>query len=168
MRQSSTRLLAIILALTTFPVTALAQPTEQEPNVALPIVTKAAEPPPGLEVVLQQQLEDYQARSKRARNALIGTSATVGVGIAFIAIGNSQCQVISRPGQSDLFLCNTAGDVLWGLGMGMAISGALGVITSGIILGVANKRKRQIQRDMRQRYSHRKLRWDVPSGGFVF
>ena len=168
MLKPTVQLLAVIVALATSPTAVLAQSPEPEQEVSVPIVTKPAAASPGLEVVLQHQLEDYQARSRRARNALIGTSATVGVGIAFIAIGNSQCQTLSRPGQSDLFLCNTAGDVLWGLGMGMAISGAIGVITSGIILGVANKRKRQIQRDMRERYSQRKLRWDAPSGGFVF
>lgn len=162
------RLVAFISALAISPMTVLAQSSEQEPEPSLPIVMKPAATSPGLEIVLQHQLEEYQARSRRARNALIGTSATVGVGIVFIAIGNSQCQTISRPGQSDLFLCNTAGDVLWGLGMGMAVTGALGVLTSGIILGVANKRKREVLRDMRERYSQRKLRWDASSGVFVF
>jgi hypothetical protein len=42
------------------------------------------------------------------------------------------------------------------------------MITSGIILGVANKRKRETQRDIRRGYYGRRLQWDVPSGALVF
>ncbi len=99
---------------------------------------------------------------------MIGTSAAVGVGVAFIALGNSQCQVVSPAGRDDALLCNNTGDLLWGLGVGMTVTGGIGMITSAIILGVANKRVRQTKRDIRNRYYSRKVRWDAPSGGFTF
>ena len=117
---------------------------------------------------LQQDLDDMKARSRRARNALIATSATVGVGTVFMAIGASQCQVISQPGQNDTLLCNSAGDVLFPLGFGAVVLGAIGMLTSGIILGVANKRQRQIKSKLREAQYGRRIQFDAASGGFVF
>ncbi|KPK52604.1 MAG: hypothetical protein AMJ63_08980 [Myxococcales bacterium SG8_38_1] len=113
-------------------------------------------------------MEDAQARSRRSRNALIGTSAAFGLGAVLAGIGASQCQSISTVNQYDDLLCNNAGNVLLPLGGTIAGLSAIGMITSGIILGVANKRKREIQRDIRRGYYGRRLRWDVPSGGLVF
>lgn len=171
--------LAALLAAATAPSTALAQQNVVDPDADSAIVTTVPGAPDVADVAtaldasacreafFQQDLEDAKARSRRTRNALIGTSAAVGVGVAFMAIGNSQCQVVSRPAQDDALLCNTAGDVLWGLGVGMIVTGGIGVITSAIILGVANKRVRETKRDIRSQYS-RRVRWDAPSGGFSF
>jgi hypothetical protein len=123
---------------------------------------------PSRDAWLQRDLEDAQARSRRSRNALIGTSAAFGLGAVLAGIGASQCQSISTVNQYDDLLCNNAGKVLLPLGGTIAGLSALGMITSGIILGVANKRKREIQRDIRRGYYGRRLRWDVPSGGLVF
>jgi hypothetical protein len=123
---------------------------------------------PSRDAWLQRDLEDAQARSRRSRNALIGTSAAFGLGAVLAGIGASQCQSISTVNQYDDLLCNNAGNVLLPLGGTIAGLSALGMITSGIILGVANKRKREIQRDIRRGYYGRRLRWDVPSGGLVF
>jgi hypothetical protein len=123
---------------------------------------------PSRDAWLQRDLEDAQARSRRSRNALIGTSAAFGLGAVLAGIGASQCQSISTVNQYDDLLCNNAGNVLLPLGGTIAGLSAIGMITSGIILGVANKRKREIQRDIRRGYYGRRLRWDVPSGGLVF
>jgi hypothetical protein len=116
---------------------------------------------------LQYELEEATERSRRVRVALISTSAVFGVGIVLAGIGASQCQVIQRFNQDEL-LCNTAGDVLLPLGGAFIAAGAIGMITSGIMLGVRNKQKREIERDMRRRYYGGRLQWDIPSGRLVF
>ena len=44
----------------------------------------------------------------------------------------------------------------------------VGLLTSGIMLGVSNKRKREIQRDIRRGQYGRRLQWDIPSGAVAF
>ena len=117
---------------------------------------------------LQYELEEAIERSRRVRVALISTSAVFGVGIILAGIGASQCQVVQRFNQPEDLLCNTAGDVLLPLGGAFIAAGAIGMITSGIMLGVRNKQKREIERDMRRRYYGRRLQWDIPSGRLVF
>ena len=117
---------------------------------------------------LQYELEDATERSRRVRVALISTSAVFGVGIILAGIGASQCQVVQRFNQPEDLLCNTAGDVLLPLGGAFIAAGAIGMITSGIMLGVRNKQKREIERDMRRRYYGGRLHWDIPSGRLVF
>lgn len=145
-------------------------PKEQaEANVNASIVTTG--PNQGAssrDVWFQQDLEEARARSRRSRNALIGTSAAFGVGAILAGIGASQCQKFSTANTFDDLLCNNAGNVLLPLGGTIAGLSAIGMITSGIILGVANKRKREIQRDMRRSQYGRRLQWEVPSGGLVF
>lgn len=121
------------------------------------------------QVYFASDLEEAEIRSRRTRNALIATSAVFGVGIILTGIGASQCQdwndSFSDP---DTWQCNNAGDVLVPLGSAFAGAGAIGMITSGIMLGVRNKQKREIQRDMRRHYYGSRLRWDIPSGRLVF
>ena len=123
---------------------------------------------PSRDVWLQRDLEDAEQRSRRSRNALIGTSASFALGVILAGVGSSQCQVTSLPGQNDELVCNNAGNVLLPLGGTLAGLSAIGMITSGIILGVANKRKREIQRDIRRSHYGSRPRWDVRSGGLVF
>lgn len=132
------------------------------------VTTAPSQNAPARNVWFEQDLEAANARSKRSRNALIGTSAAFGLGMIIAGIGVSQCQSISTLNQGDELLCNNAGDVLVPLGGTIAGLSAIGMITSGIILGVANKRRREIQRDMRRSYYGRRLQWDVASGGLVF
>jgi hypothetical protein len=121
------------------------------------------------QVYFASDLEEAEIRSRRTRNALIATSAVFGVGIILTGIGASQCQQWNDSfGDPDTWQCNNAGDVLVGLGGALAGAGAIGMITSGIMLGVRNKQKREIQRDMRRHYYGNRLQWDIPSGRLVF
>lgn len=89
-----------------------------------------------------------------------------GLGAILAGIGASQCQQIyssSTQNYNDL-LCNNAGNVLLPLGGTIAGLGAIGMLTSGIMLGVSNKRKREIRRSQ---YG-RRLQWDIPKGALVF
>ena len=119
---------------------------------------------------LQVDLEEASERSRRTRNALIATSATFAVGAILAGIGASQCQQITSSSVQnyDDLLCNTAGDVLLPLGGTIAGLSFIGMLTSGIMLGVSNRRKREIQRDIRRGQYGRRLQWDIPSGALVF
>ena len=119
---------------------------------------------------LELDFEEAKERSRRTRNALIATSASFALGAILAGIGASQCQQIgssSVQSYSDL-LCNNAGDVLLPLGGTIAGLSAIGMLTSGIMLGVSNKRKRDIQRDIRRSQYGRRLQWDIPKGALVF
>jgi len=143
-----------------------AQP-ESPPSSAV-ITTMPNQAASSRDVWFAHDLEEAEERSRRSRNALIATSASFGLGVILTGIGVSQCQLITRPVQDDEILCNNAGDVLVPLGGSIAIVSAIGMITSGILLGVSNKRKREIQRDMRRAHYGSRLKWHPPSGGFVF
>lgn len=113
-------------------------------------------------------LEEARERSRRVRVALIATSAAFGAGVIIAGIGASQCDWIRRVNQPDDWICNNAGDVMVPLGGTIAGLAAIGMITSGAMLGVRNRNKREIERDLRRRYYGSRFRWDVESGRFVF
>ena len=119
---------------------------------------------------LQVDLEEAKDRSRRTRNALIGTSAGFAVGAILAGVGLSQCQEVpkERANTYDSLLCNNAGKVMLPLGGTIAGLSFVGMLTSGIMLGIANKRKREIQRDIRRTQQSRRLQWDIPSGALVF
>jgi hypothetical protein len=119
---------------------------------------------------LQVDLEEAKERSRRTRNALIATSAAFGLGAILAGVGGSQCQQVPSNlanTYSDL-LCNSAGRTLLHLGGAMMGLSFVGMLTSGIMLGVSNKRKREIQRDIRRGQYGRRLQWDIPKGALVF
>jgi hypothetical protein len=117
---------------------------------------------------LEYELEEAKEASRRTRNALIGTSAAFGLGIILAGIGASQCQWVERIDESDEWLCNNAGDVLTPLGGAIAGTAVIGMITSGAMLGVRNRNKREIERDLRRRYYGSRFFWDPASSRFRF
>ena len=119
---------------------------------------------------LEVDLEEASQRSRRTRNALIGSSAGFVVGAIIAGIGVSQCQEVPKEQANtyDSLLCNNAGKVMLPLGGTIAGLSFVGMLTSGIMLGVANKRKRELQRDIRRSQYGRRLQWDIPSGALVF
>ncbi len=157
----------VVLAVSCITASSFAQTSAPAGEAAI-ITTAPEQTAARRNVWFEQDLEAADARSRRSRNALIGTSAVVGLGAILAGIGASQCQWIAVPNGQDEWLCNNAGDVLVPLGGTFIGLGAVGMITSGIILGVSNKRKREIQRDMRRSYYGGRLRWDSRSGGLVF
>ena len=148
--------------------TADASPTSQPPPPAgvittAPSQTYASSAP----AYTQYDLEEARERSRRTRVALIATSAVFGVGAIIAGIGASQCEWITQPG-NDEYRCNNAGDVMVPLGGTLAGLAAIGMITSGAMLGVRNRAKREIERDMRRRYYGTRFHWDIDSGRFIF
>ena len=158
---------SLLLAVSGFAAPSFAQTSAPagEPAVVMTAPTQSAA---ARNVWFERDLEAAKERSTRSRNALIGTSAVVGLGAILFGAGASQCDWNSLSSNQDEWICNNAGDVLVPLGGTFIGLGAIGMITSGIILGVANKRKREIQRDMRRGYYGGRLRWDARSGGLVF
>ena len=156
---------ATILALSLLIASPVAAQEAPPPAVVITTSPNQVSPSPGY---FQYELEDAKERSRRVRIALISTSAVFGVGIILAGIGASQCEIIQRFNQPDDILCNTAGDVLLPLGGAFIGAGAIGMITSGIMLGVRNKQKREIERDMRRHYYGGRLQWDIESGRLVF
>jgi len=156
---------AAIFTLSLLIVSPVAAQEAPPPAVVITTSPNPVSPSPGY---YQYELEDARERSRRVRVALISTSAVFGVGLILAGIGASQCQVVQRFNQPEDLLCNTAGDVLLPLGGAFMGAGAIGMITSGIMLGVRNKQKREIERDMRRHYYGGRLQWDIPSGRLVF
>jgi hypothetical protein len=116
----------------------------------------------------ERDLEEAKRQSRTVRNGLIGTSAAFALGAILGAVGISQCSTSTRPDGTEETVCNNAGDVLVPLGGTIAGLSAIGVLTTGIMLGVRNKHKRDIEREIRRRYSERRLHWDDKSGNLVF
>ncbi|TNF62770.1 MAG: hypothetical protein EP303_03510 [Deltaproteobacteria bacterium] len=116
----------------------------------------------------ERDLEEAKRQSRVVRNGLIGTSAAFGLGAIIAGVGFSQCSTTTRPNGNEELVCNNAGDVLVPLGGTIAALSAIGMITTGIMLGVRNKHKRDIEREIRRRYGERRLHWDEKSGSLVF
>ena len=163
-RFCSLALSAMVLAAS---VQALAQEAQPVPSNNDVIIRTAPAQSQTREAWFQKDLDLANPRVRRTRNALIWTSVTTGVGIILAGIGASQCQYVERVVQNDELLCNTAGNVLLPLGGTMLGLGAIGMITSGIMLGVAKKRRRDIERDYRRSVYGRRLQLD-PSGALRF
>jgi hypothetical protein len=142
---------------------------QPEPAPSTSIVTTAPNQAASRDFWLQDDLEDAEERARRTRTALISTSAVFAAGIILTGVGASQCTrvAIYTPNDEEL-VCNNAGNVLLPLGGTLIFFGFVGVLTSGIMFGKANRRKREIERDIRRSQYGRRLQWDAPSGGLVF
>lgn len=135
-----------------------------QPGVQQDTSSVVMTPPAPTGYATDDALKDWETKSRRARNALIGTAAATAVGMVIGGVGLSQCELVTRFGQDDL-LCNNAGKALLGVGGALFWGGAIGVITSGILLGVRNKRVREEKRRLAGQSG---FRWDLTTGRFVF
>ena len=144
-----------------------AQGTAPEIQTQTPSEASVVYVPPRGYGYTDYDLQEAKRQSRVMRNALIGTSAGFALGVILAGIGASQCTSFTRIDNRDDWICNNAGDVLVPLGGTFAALGAIGMITTGIMLGVRNKHKREIERDIGRRYGSR-FRWDERSGQFVF
>jgi hypothetical protein len=142
-----------------------AQSTDAQIQTQTPSEASVVYVPRGGYAYTDYDLQEAKRQSRVMRNALIGTSAGFALGVILAGIGASQCTQINN---RDEWICNNAGDVLLPLGGTFAALGAIGMITTGIMLGVRNKHKREIERDIRRRYGSSRFRWDEKSSRFVF
>jgi hypothetical protein len=95
---------------------------------------------------------------------LIGTSAAFAVGFVITGIGASKC----KPSLSQAVECTEAGDALIPLGATILALSGIAMITTGIMLGIRSKQRRDIEREIRRCYRSRRLHWDEKSGRIVF
>jgi hypothetical protein len=110
----------------------------------------------------EYQLADAKDRSRRARNALIGTTATLGVGTVFLGFAIPRCE-----GSEGRLLCSDSGYFHFTAGITLVGTGALGAIVSGALLGTRNRKRKSLEDSARQRKGAG-LRWDPVLGALVF
>lgn len=105
--------------------------------------------------------------SLRSRNVLIGTAAAtvVGAALVFPALAN-QCVSFELNGTTQ-FQCTSGGRVMLGFGYPLLIGGSIGVLVSGIMLGVRKGKLRRLNDRIAYEKS-RAVRWDLASSRFVF
>lgn len=113
----------------------------------------------------RRDFDEVARQSRVLRNALIGTSAAFAVGVVIAGISAPQCKP-TLGGQAAT--CDDARKALLPLGATIALVSGVGILTTSIMLGVRNKHKRDIEREIRRRYTVRRLRFDEKSGGLVF
>jgi hypothetical protein len=142
-------------------------PVQTEIAPSVEIITTAPNQTSGRQVYFQSDLDEATEGIRRTRVALISTSAVFGVGIILASIGASQCTAIDTFDRWD-YVCNNAGDVLVPLGGSFLGLGSIGMITSGIMLGVKKGQRRRMQQDMRRSTYGGRLRWDVEAARLVF
>jgi hypothetical protein len=117
-----------------------------------------------LDEELARQLEDAKTRSRRARIGLFSGTGALAVGIVLTAAW------VGKNCSSDggAYTCNDdAQPGLIGTGGFFASSGAITMITSGIMLGVRNKKIRNVQ-DSIERHRTASAHWDLESGVLRF
>jgi len=118
------------------------------------------------EAWLQSDLEAVQQRVRRRRIATISMGAAMTVGVVLAGVGFSQCEFVD--GLIWEYQCKPAARPLWITGFSLFSAGFFGIITAGVMLRNAKKKKREIERDLRRIQYGRRLQWDASSGGFVF
>ena len=115
------------------------------------------------------ELEEANKGIRATRNALIATSALAAVGMIVGATAFRHCNYIDRyyyyP--PDELVCTQRGDALLVAGGTIFGFAAIGMITSGIMLGVRKGKRRRLQRDIRsQQGAH--LQWNLEAGRLEF
>jgi len=144
---------------------AFAQDTspDTEPQTA----SESTAPPP-LDTLYRpydhRDVDEVMRRARLQRNVLIGTSAAFAVGVVITGMAASQC----KPSLGQAVECTDAGNSLLPLGAAISVLAGVGMLTSGIMLGLRNKEKHDIEREIRRRYAARRLHFDEKSGGLVF
>ena len=99
---------------------------------------------------------------------LIGTSVGLAVGIVLVGAGASQCQTFTNLQGSEQVECSRTGDALLATGSIMSGLSIIGMITTGAMLGVAKRNRRELEREVRRSYYGRRLQWDIPKSAWVF
>ena len=123
--------------------------------------------PPAAQSYDEYKLHQLEESSLRSRNVLIGTAAAtvVGAALVFPALAN-QCITFEFGGNTQI-RCTTAGKVMLGFGYPLFVGGTIGMLVSGIMLGVRKGKLRRLNDRIAYEKS-RAVRWDPASSRFVF
>jgi len=122
------------------------------------------------QVYFQSDLEESNEGILRTRIALISTGAVAAVGAILLGVGTTQCEWVYTAyyHDHDDYVCSTAGNALLGTGATLFSLGTIGVVTSGIMLGVRKGKRRQLERDMRRSVYGSRLEWDIEEARLRF
>lgn len=145
-----------------------AQPTQvitTLPNASLGVQGYPSSTPGSLHYELEEANEGIRA----TRNALIATSALATVGMIVGATAFAHCEVIyyNSSSQPDDLVCTQRGNALLAAGGTIFGLAAIGMITSGVMLGVRKGKRRRLNRDIRAREGAH-LQWNVETARLEF
>lgn len=110
----------------------------------------------------EYRLTDVQAQVRATRIALLATTAVFSVSWIFLGAAIPRCEA----GTNELD-CTGSGYANLVIGLTFGSTGTIGMIVSGILLGVRKGNKRTLERSIHKRRGGR-FRWDPQSGSFVF
>ena len=113
-------------------------------------------------------LEDANAGVRNTRNALIATSALAAVGMIVGATAMRHCRWWPSFYDANDLLCTQRGDALLTAGASIFGLAAIGMITSGIMLGVRKGKRRRLRREMQTRPYGARLQWNTESSRLEF
>ena len=121
--------------------------------------------PSALDAYLDLRLQDDNNGIRRVRIALLTMTGTFAVGAILSGTwGGLNCE-----GSGDVFSCDTSKQqALAGLGAFFSGAGTIGMLTTGIMLGVRNRQKRKTEELIRQKRQTARLRWDLESSSLRF
>jgi len=134
------------------------------PHAAAQTETASARPNP-LDDYLALRLQDDIDGIRRVRIALLTMTGSFAVG----AILGGTWGALNCEGNGDAFSCDTSKQqALAGLGAFFSGVGTIGMLTTGIMLGVRNRQKRKTEELIRQKGQRAHLQWDIESGRLRF
>lgn len=148
-------------------------PHQAEADAASATARPAAEretivAPPGASLLaVSDSLDSYEIKHaedqvKRARSGFIATSAALGLGLVLLGAASSQCDRVNEQ-----YVCSNVGKGLGTAGTISAAGGLIGMVVTGILWPVREKKERDLRRSLHQRQPAR-LQWDAASGKAVF
>ncbi|MFW2387768.1 MAG: hypothetical protein ACN4G0_05500 [Polyangiales bacterium] len=115
-------------------------------------------------------LQDANDGIRRTRNALIATSALAAVGMIVGATAFRHCDFFENYYNyyNSQLVCTDRGERLLTAGGTIFGLAAIGVITSGIMLGVRKGKRRRLRRDIQRQSYGARLQWNTESGRLEF
>jgi hypothetical protein len=134
------------------------------PHAAAQTETAGARPNP-LDEYLDLRLQEDTDRIRRVRIALLASTGAFAVGsILGVTWGALNCE-----GNGDVFSCDASKQQgLSGAGAALTGVGTIGMLTTGIMLGVRNRQKRKTEELIRKDRQRAGLHWDIESGSLRF
>lgn len=118
-----------------------------------------------LDEYLDRRLQDDTDGIRRVRIALLTMTGTFAVGAILGGTwGGLNCEA-----SGDVFSCDASKQqALAGVGAFFYGAGTIGMLTTGIMLGVRNRQKRNTEELIRQKRQTAHLRWDLESSSLRF
>lgn len=113
----------------------------------------------------RRDFDEVGRQSRVLRNALIGTGAVFAVGVAMVGVSAPRCKPSLGSEATD---CDAVRSVLLPVGATISLMSGAGMLAASIMLALRNKHRRNIEREIRRRYSERRLHFHADSGGLAF